>query len=1129
MPRPGKLYSPSSSSQDALSLSSPSSLYFPSAQSSRRPPRARSSNSRHTCLSSAQALPPAAAHALAVSPAGRCPRNCTTYCLSSTRPYSPGIPSRPLCVRARTHTSTMSPRASSCAASPSPDHLGDHVHKAETAPRRQVRSFHRSQHVVRWAAVLTVLLLGLGCSPLNAAAAAVRPYAPSQTAMSEVQNLRVPRSTTLTASGTALPTVAVTRRQVADQGGAGDSVVSSGSVSGGVSSASVTSVSLSSPTLSLSPASSSPTNAPSSSPAASSQSTSPSSQSSVLSSQPSSLSSTSLSQSSLSQSSSLASVSLSSSSQSQSQSQTSSSLLSVSSSQSLSSSISSSASSASASSASSASVSASSASVSSSSSGSLSSSVSASSASISASSASASSGSISGTTVSSSGASSAASSATSASASSATPPPSKATSSSISSTAFSTSSALSTSFNHTLPTTSGDIRSSVSSRPVLQPSSPTSSLPSLSPSMKPTISFSPASSSTLLLATSSSSSPSSGHQTTVFTTVVRTSTIVHGTVKSTEIFTTVVPTGSLLPNSSVHGHSNIFAHDPGALAGLIVGVVALVAVLATWAVMFLRRQRLHRWQAETAAAALAGHPGYGSTGARRPPVLADDEDEDEEEMVETFAAPIATGAGSAAYNRLRGGTTEVIDSDGEDIAASSSSPHDPGGGGLGTLPIAAAAAATGGVGEGDALMHPASSSTSNIQTLDDSVVAPVPVYPPGSPRSPIISRKSSRLAGPEPAAWLGGLEVSALAATPDLFKDPDAASPMTTSFYGQSSDEVGPATMGRTSSASDDFAHTTPGGGPYKSSSSSQGHGGGSSSALGHSSSPHPASNSGHGGTGSSSGHGHSDPPRPSSLLPTQTQAPVPPTAYRPVADDDEDDERGSPGILSPRRSFLARPLKWRAGRGPRQSRASTVSGSSYSATPPASPVDLSPSPSTSGLFARTRSLGEVSRLASVPNPAVGPPPARSAGQATPLMPPSISRPRTPVLDALPPTVFVSHATPPTGLTARGVPMWPGLGTIVGSPGTPSPAPTEESGSGRVPEGLLDPRLGVGLAHAMRSQGAISFRDDMDYSRPIGGLVNNRGYSQTTFRTVDTGDSRTTTRRNSHESGHSNVIDLSEM
>ncbi|KAF9220818.1 hypothetical protein BS17DRAFT_303615 [Gyrodon lividus] len=58
----------------------------------------------------------------------------------------------------------------------------------------------------------------------------------------------------------------------------------------------------------------------------------------------------------------------------------------------------------------------------------------------------------------------------------------------------------------------------------------------------------------------------------------------------------------------------------------------------------------------------------------------------------------------------------------------------------------------------------------------------------------------------------------------------------------------------------------------------------------------------------------------------------------------------------------------------------------------------------------------------------------------------------------------------------------------------PSPVPTEES---RHAEGLLHPRLRVqGCSDA-------SLRDFEDYSRPIGGVVNNRMYSTTTFGTLD--------------------------
>ncbi|KIJ63832.1 hypothetical protein HYDPIDRAFT_112805 [Hydnomerulius pinastri MD-312] len=69
----------------------------------------------------------------------------------------------------------------------------------------------------------------------------------------------------------------------------------------------------------------------------------------------------------------------------------------------------------------------------------------------------------------------------------------------------------------------------------------------------------------------------------------------------------------------------------------------------------------------------------------------------------------------------------------------------------------------------------------------------------------------------------------------------------------------------------------------------------------------------------------------------------------------------------------------------------------------------------------------------------------------------------------------------------------------------PSPVPTEEL---RL-EGLLHPRLRV------EGNSDRSLRDFEDYSRPIGGLVNNRMYSTTTFGTVD--DNETGRDTPSHE------------
>ncbi|KAI0367229.1 hypothetical protein BV20DRAFT_950734 [Pilatotrama ljubarskyi] len=142
----------------------------------------------------------------------------------------------------------------------------------------------------------------------------------------------------------------------------------------------------------------------------------------------------------------------------------------------------------------------------------------------------------------------------------------------------------------------------------------------------------------------------------------------------------------------------------------------------------------------------------------------------------------------------------------------------------------------------------------------------------------------------------------------------------------------------------------------------------------------------------------------------------------------------------------------------------------------------------------------------------------------------SMFRPQSPTLGVLPEPAFpqvqtvqasagtagvrpVGSALGPHAVTASGAPVWPGLGAALGQPAMPSPALTEGS-SVNAPEGLLDPRLAT--RPGMQSQGALSFRDDMDYSRPIGGWVNNRQYSRTTIQTVST--TRDSARRPSLES-----------
>ncbi|EIW55916.1 uncharacterized protein TRAVEDRAFT_90702, partial [Trametes versicolor FP-101664 SS1] len=138
--------------------------------------------------------------------------------------------------------------------------------------------------------------------------------------------------------------------------------------------------------------------------------------------------------------------------------------------------------------------------------------------------------------------------------------------------------------------------------------------------------------------------------------------------------------------------------------------------------------------------------------------------------------------------------------------------------------------------------------------------------------------------------------------------------------------------------------------------------------------------------------------------------------------------------------------------------------------------------------------------------------PRQSVYDPASVRPSSIFRPQSPTLGALPEPGFAqaqgAGGPGPSGDThplaaSTGVSAWPGFAALFGPQAMPSPALTEGS-SVHAPDGLLDPRIGLGARPGMQSQGALSFRDDMDYSRPIGGLVNNRQYSRTTIQTMST-------------------------
>ncbi|CAL1709355.1 unnamed protein product [Somion occarium] len=592
----------------------------------------------------------------------------------------------------------------------------------------------------------------------------------------------------------------------------------------------------------------------------------------------------------------------------------------------------------------------------------------------------------------------------------------------------------------------------------------------------------------------SSTSVVHSHFSTMFTTIVLTSTFTNQGSTGVTTVTSIVATGTLIPNSdSTNG--NIFDHNPGAIAGVVIGIVAFVALLACW--LFIARRRHHLRIREAELAALSGGTsGLGRSGLGGTRTLILDDDDRDDILRNPPDSPMEERPGPVVA--LRGGEYSRTNSElpeHQDIE----SPDNPPGDAISDTSNHTHLGSSHDVGstEQDALMG-------NSPRLDVAEIEPLPV---ARRAMSARSRASSGMSGPDPAAWLSNRDIPYV---PVNTVSPQLSSP----GFGQSSSEERMATMSFASRSSDmlhllaspDVAYAsgnTSGSGshgsgsgdrmsmsvlPYAGGSGSSGNG---HSAAGGSSSGHGGSSSQGHGTSSAGSHSRGVPfpegrksPGPSSLLPSQTQ--MPPTAFRPV----DDDKKGR------RRSFLGRSLKWRIRSGRLSDVSSTSSVSNYSTK--------SPTPTTPS-FADGRPVGGDDPSTVTPQPHL------SRGS-------SISRPFSATLGNLPSFAHPSFRLPGSAIPEDGVPSgsprWPSFEV----PDLPSPALTERS-SQNAPEGLLDPRLGLHLGTGgVESTAAISLRDDQDYSRPIGGLVNNRMYSTTTFHTLDTRDSRPTTRRNSAES-----------
>ncbi|KAH9831204.1 uncharacterized protein C8Q71DRAFT_861938 [Rhodofomes roseus] len=681
---------------------------------------------------------------------------------------------------------------------------------------------------------------------------------------------------------------------------------------------------------------------------------------------------------------------------------------------------------------------------------------------------------------------------------------------------------------------------------------------------------------------------------------------------SVTVLSSVIVSGSLIPEAN--GGKQFFAQSHGALAGLIIGCIALLALLGALLIIALRRHRAHKTAEAATAEALA------NTARRRPANMLADEDEDD-------APPggMAQRGGPASvpgYGRLRGGDASDSVFDRLDGSGAGFDPMSrfSGQSALADLALSssyyAGAFAAGASADGHERDpadgsdgRPTGMSRSNsgeddyAQGSSSDHLSATPLLGTATGAVTRSASGSGSGAGIDPAAWLSGRDVaytavpmSANASSPTFPHPPGAADPFADPAAQPYSNpaasanpfgdpvSVQPPRSQRQSwdefaaySGASDADHGAPAG----ASGSSSGHGAGSGgynsggSAYGHAAlGSRPGSSSGHGHDGwSSDGHGkqvdgrssngHGDSyavtaSKRSSLLPTIPG--VPPTAYR-APDGQGEDSNASAGK---RRSFLGVGKPWRRRASVSESsdtRASYVdarssfpdsdprlSGAS-SGVPANRARSATVSPATSQQALNVLGATSSSRLSAVGGVASAP---GTFGRTTmrrpqsPTLPPGSIQPPTVVHNAaysrpapsaytspaypvvphgsgtLPPSSYSNngypygHQTPSTHSDAyasssdlhNGLHPWRGLAGLFGAPDMPSPALTEASSTG-APEGLLDPHRvgtvagGMGAA-GMRSTGEISFRDEVDYSRPIGGLLYNRQHSQTTVHTTST-------------------------
>ena len=441
-------------------------------------------------------------------------------------------------------------------------------------------------------------------------------------------------------------------------------------------------------------------------------------------------------------------------------------------------------------------------------------------------------------------------------------------------------------------------------------------------------------------------------------------------------------------------------------------------------------------------------------GAGRSRTLMLDEDDDDYGghtggMAFLGAHPVSRASGSARYALLQGGNSQEGVAEGGGVRR-------PGGSGIGAfgLPPIPILRGLGDEMADAALMHPENRSEDDVGAAGASRGSG-----PGL-QAPLSGGNSTSGTGPESSAWLSGPAASSLGDSTSYFDSDTPRSlpvrPMSpSSVYSDGVMSAHPHTPSVMGAMGTYFGGEQSPYGGYDSlaSSSTYGYGVAGSSSGGHGS----LNDDRNGGSSSTVPLMTTDSaplllPRPvpastpSSLLPTKT---APPTSCHDLGDSSPPDRKSG---------FLGRSLRSMRFR--------------------SSPAGL-PSAAAVGASSLAR-------------------PDSATRQQAPRRPSSAQHPlttqfRPPTLSPVPRPLFrsetaVPEGTAPSRTCARNAsgaqPVLSALGTTPCRSSAPSPALSE--GSTRTPIGLLDPRWVNG--DGMRSQGALSFRDDMDYSRPIGGV-----------------------------------------